>query len=301
MNLHYSCSSQTLAGIGNTTSNPLFVNSAADNYYLLAGSPCIDTGDPGSPLDPDATRADMGALYFDQSGAAPDIIIELTYVSGSPVPASGGNLYFDVFVQNAGTTPVDYDAWLEIAYEGGPPTTVVMRSFANYMPAWTINRPGMFFPISSSYAAGNYTFGGKVGINPNTVWDESGFPFVKSGTDTRSEFIPWVPDGVPNPFDEIITDKEVDGLLPMEFALNTAYPNPFNPATTLGFALPEASRVKLTVYDISGRLVAEVVDGWHDAGYHEVSFNATHLASGVYIYRMVAGDFTATGKMVLMK
>ncbi len=89
--------------------------------------------------------------------------------------------------------------------------------------------------------------------------------------------------------------------LPLEFALNQAYPNPFNPSTTIGYALPKAARVTLTIYDISGRQVARVIDGWRDAGWHDVSFDATDLSSGVYIYRMQAAHFNATGKMVLMK
>lgn len=81
----------------------------------------------------------------------------------------------------------------------------------------------------------------------------------------------------------------------------TASPNPFNPATTLSFALPKASRVCLSVYDVSGRLVATLVDGWRDAGVHEVTFDGSSLASGVYIYRLQAGTYHASGKMVLMK
>lgn len=67
ISLNYSCSSQSLAGTGNITDNPDFVDPVIDNFQLQQGSHCIDTGDPGSPLDPDGTRADMGALYYDQS------------------------------------------------------------------------------------------------------------------------------------------------------------------------------------------------------------------------------------------
>ncbi|TKJ37231.1 hypothetical protein CEE37_14050 [candidate division LCP-89 bacterium B3_LCP] len=79
------------------------------------------------------------------------------------------------------------------------------------------------------------------------------------------------------------------------------HPNPFNPSAVISFQLQDASLVKLTVYDISGRLVTELVNGWRDAGAHEVTFNGSELASGIYIYRIQAGDFSAAGKMVLMK
>ncbi len=239
------------------------------------------------------------AILFTTVGSVPEMTIALTYVSGSPVPAGGGNIYFDVYVENAGLTPLSFDAWLEIVYEGGTPSTVVMRSFTNYQPGWTINRPNMFFPVPGSYASGNYTFTGKVGVHPSVVWDESGFPFVKSGTDYVAGFIPWVPDGVPNPFDEI--DKGDARVAPTEFTLLGAYPNPFNPTTAISYQLSAVSLVNLSVYDISGRKVAELVDGWRNAGVHEATFDASDLASGIYIYRIEAGDFSAVRKMVLVK
>jgi hypothetical protein len=251
----------------------------------------------------DGSAADEGWFIDDVlvvSGGVtiPEINVELTYVSGSPVPASGGDLVFDVFVENYGSVPVDYDAWLDVEYEGGAPTTVVERSFTNYQPGWTINRPGMFFPVPSSYAAGNYEMFGRVGVHPDVVWDESGFPFVKEGTGIAG-FQPFVPDGVPDPFSEII--KPGAETLPSKFALLGCYPNPFNPTTVLGYQLPIASRVSLIVYDISGRKVVELVNGWRDAGIHKVTFDGSGLSSGIYIYRLKAAQHSASGKMVLMK
>jgi len=89
--------------------------------------------------------------------------------------------------------------------------------------------------------------------------------------------------------------------LPREFALRGPYPNPFNPATTFRIELPVASRVKLEIYDISGKSVGVALEGWRPAGYHEVTFDAAGLPSGVYLYRLNADDFAASGKMVLMK
>ena len=74
-----------------------------------------------------------------------------------------------------------------------------------------------------------------------------------------------------------------------------------NPTTTIGFGLPERARVELTVYDITGRQVAELVNGWRDVGVHEVTFDASDLSSGIYIYRLQAGEYEASGKMVLLK
>ncbi|RJP78109.1 MAG: T9SS C-terminal target domain-containing protein [Candidatus Zixiibacteriota bacterium] len=91
------------------------------------------------------------------------------------------------------------------------------------------------------------------------------------------------------------------GALPAVYALGQNRPNPFNPSTVIPFTLPQAAPVKLTVFDLSGRAVATLVDGWRTAGSHQVTFDGAGLASGLYLYRLQAGDFTAAGKMVLMK
>jgi hypothetical protein len=99
---------------------------------------------------------------------------------------------------------------------------------------------------------------------------------------------------------ELAGDIE-DTIKPETFKFTGPAPNPFNPATTLSFTLPEAARVNLTVYDISGRQVAEITDGWRDAGVHNVTFDGSNFASGVYLYRLEAGEHNASGKMILMK
>jgi mannose/cellobiose epimerase-like protein (N-acyl-D-glucosamine 2-epimerase family) len=89
--------------------------------------------------------------------------------------------------------------------------------------------------------------------------------------------------------------------LPRTIELYPAYPNPFNPTTVISYQLPVVSYVNLAVYDIAGKRVIELVNGWRDAGMHEVTFDASDLASGVYIYRLNAERFSASGKIVLMK
>jgi hypothetical protein len=97
-----------------------------------------------------------------------------------------------------------------------------------------------------------------------------------------------------------IGNKQPPGI-PKKYALWEPYPNPFNPTTTISFALPHAGPVQLLVYDIQGTLVSTLEDGWRNPGVHEAFFDASDLASGIYIARLQAGDFTAARKMVLMK
>lgn len=89
--------------------------------------------------------------------------------------------------------------------------------------------------------------------------------------------------------------------IPTEFGLSQNYPNPFNPTTTIQFALPKSSEVKLVIYDLAGRVVMELANGKFEAGYHKVVFDATRLVSGIYYYRLKAGDFLSVKKLTLLK
>ena len=89
--------------------------------------------------------------------------------------------------------------------------------------------------------------------------------------------------------------------IPAGFAVSQNYPNPFNPSTEIIYSLPKAGMVTLRIFDILGREVATLVNEREDAGEHTVQWNAEGYPSGVYFYRIVAGDFLETRKMVLMK
>ena len=89
--------------------------------------------------------------------------------------------------------------------------------------------------------------------------------------------------------------------LPEAFSLERAYPNPFNPTTTLSFAIPVDSEVSLSVYNLQGREVMSLINGNMNAGYHSVIWNADSHSSGVYFVKMVAGEYVNTQKLMLVK
>ncbi len=95
--------------------------------------------------------------------------------------------------------------------------------------------------------------------------------------------------------------SSVASALPTEFSLSPNYPNPFNPSTTIKYELPKASTVSLIVHDILGHEVAVLVNEKRDAGIHEVTFDAAGIASGMYFYRLQAGSFIETKKLLLLR
>ena len=124
---------------------------------------------------------------------------------------------------------------------------------------------------------------------PSVTWTSGGTSYLRTHkvlVDLRSPVTGIVP---------------TDGVIPGTFALYQNYPNPFNPSTTIRYDVPKTARVKLVVYDILGRQVATLVDEVKAAGRYQSTWHTSRLASGVYFYRLNAGDYGATRKLVLLK
>ena len=217
------------------------------------------------------------------SGGLPNVTVTLLPVNPPIIiPPTGGPFDWDITLHNGEATPTVIDIWNIIQ---GPPTRPGWGPVLDLsLPAGaTVNRIRTQY-VSDRFPAGAYTYISNIGEYPGTVWDSDSFPFTKAAIGADG----WASQPTP-------------GLIPTEYALHGAMPNPFNPTTTVSFALPQSGQVKLSVYNVSGREVATLVNGWRDAGNHEVTFDASKLASGLYVYQLSAGDFQATGKMVLMK
>ena len=123
---------------------------------------------------------------------------------------------------------------------------------------------------------------------------------VREGVSGRDEF------DLTNLTDDLVGAPVVKGncvvrAIPSDHCLIQNYPNPFNPETQIGYSLPEPDRVNLTVYNTLGQVMDVLVNAEQDAGVHRITWSGENAASGIYFYKIVVGDFTATKRMVLMK
>jgi len=99
----------------------------------------------------------------------------------------------------------------------------------------------------------------------------------------------------------MVENQNEKSFIPTDYVLYQNYPNPFNPTTTIKFDLPKDGIVELGVYDILGRKITTLINEYRNAGSYEHSFNASSLASGIYLYRIKINDFVSAKKMILLK
>jgi hypothetical protein len=95
--------------------------------------------------------------------------------------------------------------------------------------------------------------------------------------------------------------SEVQLNIPGKFQLSQNYPNPFNPMTTISYQLPEAAHVVLSIYNLKGQLVAELVNEYKNAGIYNIDWNVKSLSSGIYVYELRSGDFSEVRKCMLLR
>jgi hypothetical protein len=99
----------------------------------------------------------------------------------------------------------------------------------------------------------------------------------------------------------IIENASSSEIIPDNFGLASAYPNPFNPTTSISFQLPYESNVVLNIYDVNGRKIRQLANNYYNPGYHSVVWDASDISSGVYFVKMNAGSFSASQKLMLIK
>jgi len=158
----------------------------------------------------------------------------------------------------------------------------------NYVARWDTGSGGVWSPLGSGLSNIGYA----VAVTGNDVY--VGGEFTMAGSKASFKLARWNPTLVATG-----VGGQPNG--PREFALKQNFPNPFNPTTAISYQLAAGSVVSLNVYDILGRLVATLVNGYQHQGNYTVRFDASRLASGMYIYRLVAGASVDQKKMLLLR
>lgn len=228
---------------------------------------------------------------FNNSG---DWDIKFAYNDGGRAASSWANGYIDGF---ASTTTYPYQ-----------PDLIGLRGTTSFKCSYVYFNSGIDSAMIASSPAGTWLAPTRVSLTGTdvsvTASSHAGYRFVNGDSCiTLWSQYPgtnlWAAAGCSG---TIVTGISNNGnTTPVVYALEQNYPNPFNPSTVISFSLPKAGDVKLTIYDLTGRVVTELVNGNLEAGIHKINFNAENIASGVYFYAIKAGDFTATKKMLLVK
>jgi len=255
---------------GNLDSDPIFSGPGAKDFHLRWHSPCIDAGD-FSRTDPDGTRSDIGALYFDQDVKG---IVEL-YPPETPIviPPEGGAFTYDRWVFNPCDDTLIVDLWSYLYVLGDGRSGPFDQHSDRFIPPHdSLGENNISGYVSGLKPAGDYTLVCYIGDYPSGIIDSSYFYFSKE---------------VPPP--------------PRNYALSQNYPNPFNATTMVNYQLPVDGYVKLEVYNMLGQKVATLVDSRQQTGYRSVTWDASNISSGLYFYKLTAGDFTETRRMMLVK
>ena len=287
--------------------DPEFVYPTQNDYRLQWGSPCIDAGDPASTPDPDSTVADLGAYYYNQNTPLRVLLTPLN--APIVIPPQGGIFDYYIQVTNIAPQSLDVVVWCDVTLPNGVQFGPVLGPVSlNLGSEVTIGRERTQ-TVPAGAPAGTYTYNAYATAESDTSTDS--FTFEKLGTDGLNGISGWLNTG--DSFDKKDDSRIASADAPDNCILIQSYPNPFNAATVLSFQLQVASFVKLEVFDVKGRNVGarsprpytvgfgESDLRWYPPGTHQISFDGSGLASGIYLARLQAGNLQQTWKLVLIK
>lgn len=280
--------SSSTYGFGSVALNQIFSLSKNDALYIRFKSTNGKWGAPRSfkyrqPLPASGSQIQAGEYFINNDpgyGKATGFSIE--YDGNILIPSLVVNKGNKIFIRSKDSFgrwgeavcarynyKVIIGAQFQVKYKGGTQSSWLPMTIQN----------------QSSPLAYYTAIGTLVGVNRNTIESVS----VKF----RSEDDVW---------GTTITDvKEIKSNIPTEFSLAQNYPNPFNPSTKIRFDIPRQSQVKLVVCDILGREIVVLINKEMNPGSYETTFDGHSLTSGIYFYRLHAGHFSQTKKLVLMK
>ncbi|MCB2212337.1 T9SS type A sorting domain-containing protein [bacterium] len=237
----------------------------------------------------------FGSVASTITGGNPLPVVVDIYPNGDPViPFGGGYFFYHVMLQNLSQITGQVNVTIQYEIPGGQTYTAAAANITlNGGQTINVNREQY---VSQNFPTGDFWYVITVRYGQLTLCSDV----------MTAEKLGSVVDGATPEFvyDEAVAEIADMGAtvnLPDEFGLGNAYPNPFNPTTTLSLALPAAGQVKVAVFNTLGRQVAVLNNSVLDAGNHSMVFDGSRLASGVYFIQATAGAETAIQKVTLMK
>lgn len=225
--------------------------------------------------------------------------VTVTLTPESPsivIPAGGGSFDYNVDLSSTAGNPETFDIWVEAVLPNGSIYGPILNRSLTLQPGGTLSRE-MTQQVPGGAPVGEYFYRCSIGyFDLGVIWCIDQFTFTKTGMDGSSSDS-WKCWG----FDNINENASVIGITPTKPCFHSIYPNPFNPETNICVNLPFAGDVSLVIYDVVGREITRLLEGWHPAGTYQATFNASDLPTGVYFARLKAEGFSQTRKLLLVK
>jgi len=312
LTLNYSNIEGGWSGAGNISSDPQFIGCNYGNFFLsqiAAGqgtqSPCVNAGDPSADLVRGTTRTDgvqdsgtvdMGFHYPTFLYIPPPAVTLTPLNPPIQIPSQGGSFQFDLVIVNQDTADYIINFWFDLTFPDGVVYTLSQFTNQSLPSGSEILRYGLTQSIAAVAPPGNYKY--KAHIINRVTWepiDMDSICFEKlAGDNSPKHDNSWKLFGWED-------EETLEPVIPQELVLKPAYPNPFNPTTTISFCLPEAENILLEIYDINGCLVVTLINGYQSSGNHQAMFDGSSQASGVYLAKLTTSSKTFIQKLLLIK
>jgi len=284
----------------NADGNTIWEDTYSGGYYDEAK--CIQTTTNGGYIVTGLTfpPAGMGSidvllLRFDEDSGQ----VNLTLTPHNPpiqIPTGGGSFDFDLAITNNTSTSYTIDVAANVTLPSGIIYPIFLRQGIDFPAGEVITRDDLTQFVPATTSAGDYSYNAYV--YDHDTWQilaEDSFPFEKlPGDGAPAHNFGWTLYGWDGEEAPVITH-------PSSFILHPVHPNPFNASTVISYQLQADSYVELKVYDVMGREVARLVEGYRSAGAYKVVFDGGELRSGVYFTRLTTEGFHQTQKLLLIK